>query len=335
MNFESQELVRRLYHARHGREANAAHAAEIGACFTQGAAYFESARVADRAVRPLLLYYGVLSLARGTSMFLRPGRREASLSQAHGLATVSWGETLARVGSDVGDLRVRVAEAGSFQEFGDATGNRSMLRIGRNDISQVLSYHRATAGQEFSLADLLSRLPEVIEQYDRWRQDGRCAIGGIRPESPAGTVSITMQRRVGASIVDRARVERVVNPLPVVAIEEADAQWVVQLRADPGTESGLSHLPGIWDYVPTNMLGIGSLCFAARYEGGWFGSKSGALFVAAYVLGMLARYFPSRWMALARNIGSDGGTPTLLATMSTIEQVFPQLVADFMTPTST
>jgi hypothetical protein len=37
-------------------------------------------------------------------------------------------------------------------------------------------------------------------------------------------------------------------------------------------------------------------------------------------------------MALARNWGNDGATPTLLATMSTIEALFPQVIADFLMP---
>lgn len=330
VNYESQELVRRRYKERHGREANAGHAAEICSSFTQGIAYFGSAKNADRVVRPLLLYYGVLSLARGAAIFLRKGRREASLSPAHGLIPIAWGETLVQPGCDIGDLRVRVAESGSIHEFADATANQTLLRLAQNKINQVLSHDPLIAGQEFTLADILSRLPELMQQYARWRPDGRCAIGGVDTNSPTGSVIITLRKHDGLVDVDRDRVNRIVEHFEIETVQETEDTWRVAIRVAQDVIANQRNIPGVWDYVPQNMLGIGSLCLVGRYPGGWFGSKPVALFALAYILGMLARYFPSRWTSLARNYGKDGGAPTLLSAMATIEEQIPQIVADFL-----
>jgi hypothetical protein len=330
VNYESHELIRRRYKEQHGREANAAHASEICASFIQGAAYFASAKKADRVVRPLLLYYGVLSLARGTAVFLLKGRREASLSQAHGLITIAWGETLAKPSADVGDLRVRVAQNGSLHEFANATVNETLLRLGQNTINQILAQDPLGTDQEFTLGDILSRLPELMRQYDRWRSDGKCAFGSIEKNPPRGSVIINIRKRDGSLNVDRNRVDRIVQHLEVESVQEKQDDWCVAIRVPSDAIANPRNIPGIWDYVPQDTLGIGSLCFVGRYPGAWFGSKPVSLFALAYILGMLARYFPSRWTSLVRNYGNDGAAPTLLSAMDTIEDQMPQIVADFL-----
>jgi hypothetical protein len=49
-------------------------------------------------------------------------------------------------------------------------------------------------------------------------------------------------------------------------------------------------------------------------------------FLEAYILGMLARYFPSRWMALIRNQKGDAALPLLRRTIKHVEDDFPELV---------
>lgn len=330
VNYESNELVRRRYKELHNREANAAHALEICASFSQSAAYFSSAKNADRVVRPLLLYYGVLSLARGTAIFLRQGIREASLSPTHGLSTVAWGQTLAQSNGDIGDIRIRVGKSGSIHEFAQATGNQTLMRLNTSAINQTLTHDALTENQEFTLSDILSRLPELMQQYTRWRSDGRCAVGGVEKNSPAGSVIVHINKNWGMISANHDQVKRVVEYLDVLNIQEVSDVWHVSIRIPPGEVASERNIPGIWDYVSSDGLGIGSLCLVSRYPNGWFGSKPVTLFVLAYFLGMLARYFPSRWTSLVRNYGNDAAVPTLLSALDTIERQFPQTVAGFL-----
>jgi hypothetical protein len=47
----------------------------------------------------------------------------------------------------------------------------------------------------------------------------------------------------------------------------------------------------------------------------------------SYFLGMLVRYFPSRWIALLRNEKGDVAQPILIAAVNAIETDYPILAA--------
>ncbi len=79
--YESTELVRRFVEERADEKLDEAEAREIVAHFSQGHEYFRSAAVAGELVRPLILYYGALSLARGAVLLLSP----RSSIRGHGL----------------------------------------------------------------------------------------------------------------------------------------------------------------------------------------------------------------------------------------------------------
>ena len=120
-NFESFELVTREYTARHGRKPNIRHAREIAAPFSHARSYFRSAHSAEPTVKPLLLYYGVVSLARGVTLMLSRGMREANLALSHGLSAKKWGGVLSGDKPDFSALRIEVNATGTFVELGKAT----------------------------------------------------------------------------------------------------------------------------------------------------------------------------------------------------------------------
>ncbi len=93
--FESRDYVGLWYRERHGRQLNARNANAVTTCFIQGRQYFEAAASAATSVRPLLLYYGVLSMARGLILLRDTTKKEESLKPSHGLEAVDWNGTLA------------------------------------------------------------------------------------------------------------------------------------------------------------------------------------------------------------------------------------------------
>src|SRR5262245_1989886 len=126
-HLQSFDLVQREFHRWHGRELNAERTWEIVSSFVQGQEYFESAATAAEAVRPLLLYYGVLSLSRGLIIFLQ-NISEAALKPSHGLEMKSWRDTLAAKDRNVLDLSVSITE-GTFSELASATRNGTSLLV--------------------------------------------------------------------------------------------------------------------------------------------------------------------------------------------------------------
>ena len=58
-------------------------------------------------VRPLLLFYGALSLSRGVILANNPGKKEESLKPTHGLELVDWQGTLKGRIQNVLELQLR------------------------------------------------------------------------------------------------------------------------------------------------------------------------------------------------------------------------------------
>ena len=79
--FESHDLVKHWYKTTHGKEPSTAKISQINAFFIQGREYFRNAAVAEMSVKPLLLYYGVLSLSRG-AILLRDTSKKGGITQA-------------------------------------------------------------------------------------------------------------------------------------------------------------------------------------------------------------------------------------------------------------
>lgn len=53
-------------------------------------------------------------------------------------------------------------------------------------------------------------------------------------------------------------------------------------------------------------------------------------YLVSYILGVLVRYFPSRWMALIRNQKGDAVLPLLRAAIVYVEEQFPQLALSIL-----
>ena len=80
--FESHDFVANWYRKAHGRDANAAKVRQINACFAHGREYFRNAGRSEMSVKPLLLYYGVLSCCRGGILAKDHGKKEESLKDS-------------------------------------------------------------------------------------------------------------------------------------------------------------------------------------------------------------------------------------------------------------
>jgi hypothetical protein len=70
----------------------------------------------------------------------------------------------------------------------------------------------------------------------------------------------------------------------------------------------------------------GALYFIAPFPNGVRMSTLSLLFVASYVVGMLARYYPTHWLSLLGRQKGDFTLPLLQKTLKTIELRFPELV---------
>ncbi|BEH23800.1 YaaC family protein [Burkholderia pseudomallei] len=321
-NYESYELIKRDYHERHGRTPSTAHAREISAPFAHARSYFMSARNADQTVKPLLLYYGVLSLSRGLTLALSRGRREATLAAAHGLSTLQWQNALSADSPDFGALRVAVNQSGSFSELGRATEFCSLLRANSSAINHKLENSAVTPEAEYSLGDIISRIPALRDHYKRWQGESACAQFSVEAAENPTEVIFNVKKAAY---------------LPHVTREFCDELFLrsgcsfASESADNFTYRGTNDIdqnPGVTDFV--GHFTIGDVWLTARYPAGENLSNILTVFTLAYTLGMLVRYFPTQWTALVRSQINDAALPSIVATIDWIETEYPRLVLGFL-----
>jgi len=328
LRFESRDYLTRYYHERHSRQLNAQRAQEIGSCFIQGREYFTSASTASDTVKPLLLYYGIASLGRGFTLLRDGSKREESLTPGHGLTTMEWPKTLQPGISEVLELRVQCAKGG-FQEFVEAAGNgqsyawldeQGQLGHFRNDFGEVAFL---SDGSHVSLGDLLSREADLISEYETVNR----GWGNI----DLGTV---------VALQDRLRLH--FAPVQGVDLKTALASYKfpnnIQISNQhhpriPMLQTICVDLPSVGEYrkklAPMATGQENQVSWLVRpLPNGDNIADIHRIYLEAYILGMLSRYFPSKWMGLLRSEKGDVARSVILAAVARIESHFPKLLRE-------
>ncbi|AFO86754.1 hypothetical protein PGA2_c07380 [Phaeobacter inhibens 2.10] len=77
----------------------------------------------------------------------------------------------------------------------------------------------------------------------------------------------------------------------------------------------------------TQYVGGDGMFIIEDFENGDRLSELLRTFLLSYFLGMLVRYYPSRWISLLRNEKGDSAQPILLSAVNAIEDEYPILVA--------
>jgi len=326
LNFESRELVARNLAKRYPdwklvrtKEVSA----EVCAAFRQARSYFESASEANAAIKPLLMYYGVLGLTRGLVMFTGQKLREANLDPRHGLTAKGWANALGVNGTGIEALSVSLDNCGTFRELVEAVSNRTLVRFNSSAI-QWDCLHRSLEPKPIiiSFVDLIRRTPAVSTFANLWLQLPCCFVA-IHSVNDGASWNL----KIHCSEQDRERLQ-VICGTTSFSVIAGDSNYIdVQLKP---TDTS----PYIWSDVPLSYqrggaFGIGS-AFLIEPFGETQLCQISALFIMSYVLGMLARYHPSHWTALIGNEKYDAALPTVQALISHIEERFPSMVIEFL-----
>jgi YaaC-like Protein len=160
---ESCENLKPLVKMRFGREPSTSQAREIVACLQEGRLFYQAAETSPIEIRPLQLFYGMVGFAKALIVASQL-RSLSSLKPAHGVADDS------AANSRIADLRLKIGEGGTFQEFNDAI--RGLSRISYSDQRpkwDLVSFESASssqlAGISLSLRDILGRIPGLESLY--------------------------------------------------------------------------------------------------------------------------------------------------------------------------
>jgi len=158
---ESASNVRRVMNKSTGRTPSAAVATEIAVSIQQGRLFFESASNSQIQIRPLLIYYGIISFAQATIM-ARQGVSIATLARRHGLSDITESD------GSLEKLLLKIENRGTFQEFASAIAPLNRMKYFFN--STPTSYENPfddsskLANKIISFIDIISRIPTICDK---------------------------------------------------------------------------------------------------------------------------------------------------------------------------
>lgn len=320
-HFETNDLVRREFALFHKQEPSDEQTWQIIAAFIQGHQYFQSAASASEQVKPLLLYYGVLSLSRGLTLFRNRDAREGK-SGGHGLKAKLWDQTLLPGIQRILDIRAEVT-SGTFSE---------LVHLNKADTRQAAGRRRLQPKMTVGLGDVLSRTPSLAPLYSRVTgMPSKVEQGSVGSNSSRITITVALshidiqEATAGPNQFKNMR-ERLCIPPTVERVDYGPSGFGFNLPHAsynlplPAVDSPSSY-PTVEEM---NQNGSGWLVFPL--EGGFQLDPIERCFAIAYFLGMITRYFPSKWMGLTRNMPGDAAIPLLREAAIYVENSFPELV---------
>jgi hypothetical protein len=337
-HYQTTDLVRQLYKSEHSREINTARTKQITSCFIQGQEYFINASRANDSVRPLLLYYGVLALSRGAIQFL-DNRSEDTLEPGHGLGISEWHDVFTKeVPKDQRRYKILALECsvskGTFSELATAVGNKEAVAFpGANfgvdykTISYSIPRPMPDTARTITFDDVISRTAELARTYLAvTNRQPRTAHGLVSVANEGGFhVCISSDPTNGAPLAVQEIRKLFLVPDEVTISESGQTihyggQHYYYLLPDTGSAVLPKGFPHVED------IGGGWHQLTMPWVGNTYLSPLLRCFVISYFLGMLVRYFPSRWMALLRNDDGDASLPLLREAMRYVEDGFPKLL---------
>src|ERR1700730_13424199 len=162
---ESASNVRRILKKATGRSPSASIATEIAVCVEQGRSFFELALSAPLQIRPLQLYYGVLSFAKAV-VIAGTYNSISTISQAHGLSDIS------DQSSELAELRLKVLHRGVFQKFSEVVASMGCIRFYdesamRRKVAKPFDNPSKLNGKTISLKEILARTPRLDEAFKK------------------------------------------------------------------------------------------------------------------------------------------------------------------------
>jgi hypothetical protein len=183
---ESSENLKPLVQKRFGREPSTTVAREIAACLQQGRLFYEAAAKSPLDIRPLQLFYGMVGFSKAL-VVAHQGRSLSTLTQKHGLKDIS------AHNSRIAELRIRIGNAGTFQDFNDVVAGLSLLHYTDNYSKPCTVLLPSAKSEqlhdaEMSLQEILSRIPRLESLYKMtFAEEPETAYIGLATDYPNDT----------------------------------------------------------------------------------------------------------------------------------------------------
>lgn len=326
--FESSNNIKK-YLKKKGFTPNEAKTREILACLAQGRLFFEYARTAELVVKPILVYYGVMSFA-GALILTQKG----DLSRTHGL------KTSISANNFISDITVEIQAKGTFSDINDTIAPCDSLNYQTWESYFKSTHHNKKisstmspelVGEVLSLKEIFSRLPSFnklfFKTYEEIPKNLTIQImSSTVDDSSIGNFFELYVCYIYKVISNRADLKVLLNYLDekysflknwsivhassydnkqsrigFINVENKSEEWLEKLKEEdqitffvsPGVFSAetpfnfLESLPPIYDGVEGN--------YVTEPLNGKYLSEFSLIYLAAYILSSIARYYPSLW----------------------------------------
>jgi len=320
LEFESRDLIERYILERHGRKGSARQVLEISSNFIQGREYFRNAQNAAITVKPLLQYYGVTALTRGLILASSPKVSEASMKPSHGLDTVNWQHNLST--KDFGGLTVTIKK-GTFYELMQATSNRAYFKHNTSAIDWHVDYSVPSEGINFTFSELVQTMPDLAEEFETWTKVkmDHLVLSGFNHLEDSQYEYLFNKPKDNPNAIKNIFPERILGPYKI-----EDDQPLITLKTK---DFYLGHFSQKF-FHPLNA-GLRRIDVTKPIKNVVYLSPVGQLYVMAFFLGMLSRYFPSVWIGLGRTEKGDAIFPLFSKSIDLIDNYFPSVICDYLT----
>ena len=323
LSLESRDIVQQRFRRIHSRDLSARRAREINAAAKQAREYFHNSSNADYSVRPLLTFYGVASLSRALVLLLRAEGGEECLTPSHGLETVGWGEVMSGSTSkglrNLSQLKIRM-RGGLFSDFVEHTHNKVLLHLISSPVQWGMTYGTPDAAVEISVDDLFSRIPDLRNDYS--------VLCDLPQYAMVNNLSFTKEDGLRVEVYQRDFVELSDYFTSQGYTLSLEGKWCV-LSCDAETSNKVYPL-FIHTYLNKEFGLLRRLYLAVPFPGGACYSQLCMTYMVSFILGMLARYYPTHWMALIHGSKGDSLWPAMSRAQEVVEHTYPELVAEFI-----
>ncbi|MCT4697603.1 YaaC family protein [Tenacibaculum haliotis] len=311
--FESKDLVKRYIKKKYDFELNSAKAYEITSAFKQGRSYFESVKVADISVKPLLLYYGIVSLSRGLILILNKEARENNIKPSHGLKITNW--TDVEKSGKLENIIIKTTN-GTFRELISATNNKSYFRAGSSGINWHAEYVILNDQFEFSLKDLSYSFPDLTKSVESW----------LGTKIPSRQLK-TLKHKDNKTIIELHGKGEVSEIFPEMLFKNQTISESNNITNVTFECPAPPHLCQKWKSAfevigdPYVIPPFGSLIFL---------NDISKMFAVSYIFGTISRYYPTTWNNINSGIKNDSILPFAANLIDFIQAKYPQVIIDFL-----
>ena len=321
LSLESEDIVQKWFKRIHKNTLNGRRTKEINSAAKQAREYFRNSANANHYVKPLLTYYGVTSLSRALILLLKKNGGEETLSQGHGIETVSWSKSLCGKITFDSFLNLKIETcSGLYEDLLEITNNKINLHVNSSSVDWGLNYNISKNKAQISLRELFQRIPDLEKDFGQI--DEELLFSNI--------VSLTYSEDDGIKIKTNKNISETLRKyyqdLQYNITEENETYCLSYNGKDV-----FDKLPMfIHSYIHKMFGSIPSLYLTIPFDNNYYVSQLCITYLVSYYLGMLVRYFPTQWMSTIQGNKGDMLWPTINRCQHLVENTFPELVIEMI-----